>query len=122
MKHWFAALAVSVFVTTMAQASPLVWAAEDANGDGVWNYSVTNWNFQSANQWGNVPLSSDAYEGHSSLYFKYFNQDLDQDGSHTQAFGFALIATSNANNGTEPNSSQEYETGRDLRSYDAVEF
>ena len=96
------------------------WAWEDHNGDGVWNYSSTNDNFQSFNPWGNIPLSADAYEGRSALFLRYLN--IDQTDSFAQAFGFATIPTANANSGTEPTYIQEYLDGKDLLTIDALEF
>ena len=96
------------------------WAWEDHNGDHVWNYSHTNDNFQSYNPWGNIPLTADAYEGHSALFLRYLN--VDQTDNFAQAFGFATIPTANANSGTEPTYDQEYLDGKDLRYIDALEF
>ncbi|RYZ72339.1 MAG: hypothetical protein EOP09_03335 [Proteobacteria bacterium] len=123
MKRFFAATLFSLALSSgFAQADTLKWAWEDDNGDGFWNYSVVNWNFRSANQWNNFSVSSDAYEGRSSLRFEYLNQDRNEGGGFVQAFGFALIPTSAAGNGTDPSSGGEYDRGRDLRGYDALEF
>ncbi|MBC7533011.1 MAG: hypothetical protein H7318_15665, partial [Oligoflexus sp.] len=95
---------------------------EDANNDNTWNYSTVNWNFQSANQWNNVPLTTDAYQGRTALYLKYLNQDLNQNGSSIQAFALSQIPTSYAQNGTEPNSADESNAGHDVTQFTSFEF
>ncbi|RYZ59346.1 MAG: hypothetical protein EOP07_04250 [Proteobacteria bacterium] len=122
MKNLLAAAAFALIASSAHAQETLKWAWEDANNDNVWNYSVVNWNFQSANQWNNFAVSRDAYQGATSLAFSYLNQDLNENGSHVQAFGYALIPTSYAANGTEPNSMDEYNAGRDLSSYSSLEF
>lgn len=123
MKNILAAAAILLFInSTVSKGDVLKWAWEDANGDGVWNYSVTNWNFAQANHWGNFAVSHNAYEGKTSLYFLYLNEDLAEGDSWTQAFGFVMIPTAASNKGMEPGTYSEYETGKDLRQYAFLEF
>lgn len=122
MKRIFAAACLSLFSTHALAQSELKWAHEDANGDNVFNYSVLNNNFESGNQWANIPMSTDRYEGQKSLYLNYLNKDTNENGTYIQAFGFALIPTSYQGVGLEPNSQDEYFAGKDLTSYSHLEF
>ncbi|HLP43132.1 MAG TPA: hypothetical protein VK465_16625 [Fibrobacteria bacterium] len=117
-----AAVALCVPMLHAQSQDILKWAWEDGNSDGVWNYSETNWNFESANSWKNFAVSSNAYQGASALYFKYLNQDWQQNGTYAQGFGFATVPTSNNQLGVEPFTYQEYLSGKDLTSYKTVEF
>ncbi len=107
----------------IAQTDDLLkWAWEDQNADGVWNYSVTNWNFVSANEWDNFGMSTDAYAGETSMRFEYLNEDIDNGSSYTQAYGFATIPTAYGNTGFEPTHWDEYVAGKNLTEYTYIEF
>lgn len=121
MKTLLAAALLTLSTSALAQ-SELKWAYEDANNDGVFNYSTVNNNFQSGNSWLNIPMSYDSYQGGKSLLLKYLNQDTNQNGTYIQAFGFAVIPTSYAGVGLEPTSEDEYLAGKDLSSYSSLEF
>ncbi len=121
MKKYLASLALLLSSSAFAQTE-LKWAFEDANNDNVYNYSVLNNNFETSNQWANIPMSTDAYQGSKSLLLKYLNKDTNENGTFIQAFGFAIIPTSYAGVGLEPNSQDEYLAGKDLTSYNTLEF
>ncbi len=121
MKKYLASLALLLSSSAFAQTE-LKWAYEDANNDNVYNYSVLNNNFATTNQWANIPMSTDAYQGTKSLSLKYLNKDTNENGTFIQAFGFAIIPTSYAGIGQEPNSQDEYLAGKDLTSYNTLEF
>lgn len=123
MKSILALSAAVLTLSTNALAqNELKWAHEDANNDNVSNYSVVNNNFESGNQWANVPMTTDKYEGQKALYLNYLNRDTNENGTYIQAFGFAMIGTSYAGVGLEPNSQDEYLAGKDLTSYNNLEF
>ena len=67
-------------------------------------------------------MSTDAWEGSSCLYVHFLNQDYDHEGTQIRAFGFVKIPASYHNNGLEPENLSEFESGKDLRSFDAIEL
>jgi hypothetical protein len=109
--------AVSAAPSAAAETISLKWAFEDENGDGFWNYSETNGNLGSVNQWGDLPVShSEKYQGQSSLKFEYRRPNAEFD------WGFCHITTANSGSGLEPTSFDEKLRGKDVSSYQTLRF
>lgn len=121
MKKILVAAALGLFASNAMADEVMKWAWEDGNSDGAWNYSESNWNFETFS-WANIPTTGDAYQGSSALSFNYLNRDLDENGSHTQAFAFALIHSGNTAQGSEPNNPSERDAGKDLTQFTHLEF
>ncbi|SMF30944.1 CIA30 family protein [Pseudobacteriovorax antillogorgiicola] len=122
MKGFVFMLGLGLASNGLATSDVLPWATDDLNYDGVWNYSESNWNFVSWNEWGNLPITHDAYEGSTAIHLQYLNEDLVTDNSYVQAFGFAKITSSREKLGHEPQSYEDYRAGKDLRRYKYLEF
>lgn len=123
MRSFLSAAALAFFaLSSVGQAEEFKWAWEEGSGDGIWNFSETNWNFISANPSANLGVSHDAYEGQTSLHLQYLNQDQTNDGTYVQAFGYVLIPSSSARDGSDPTSNDDYRRSKDLSSYETLQF
>ncbi len=111
------------FEEASSVVEPLMWASEDANGNGEFNYSLTSASgssyFTELNQWGDLTYSiTEKYEGNSSIKM----HALHRTGSTGSGYASALITSKGDGTGFEPTSVAERDQGKDISAYNTLSY